>query len=88
MRARRPAAVFLFVALIATLTSAVELSTPNPASAQTGFEQITSYGSDVTIEADGAILVQETIAYDFGVVPRHGIFRVIPVRTEQSGKDG
>ncbi|MFI5054353.1 MAG: DUF2207 domain-containing protein, partial [Acidimicrobiia bacterium] len=40
------------------------------------------------IEADGAILVQETIAYDFGVVPRHGIFRVIPVRTEQSGKDG
>ena len=51
-------------------------------------ERITNYRSEVTIEHDGTIEVHETIAYDFGVVPHHGIFRDVPVRTDQSGKDG
>ena len=51
-------------------------------------EQITNYRSEVTIEHDGTIEVHETIAYDFGVVPHHGIYRDVPVRTDQSGKDG
>jgi len=57
--------------------------------AYAGFsERIVDYRSDVTIEPDGTIEVHETIVYDFGVVPKHGIFRTIPVRTDQSGKDG
>ena len=57
--------------------------------ASAGFsERIVDYHTDVTIEPDGTIEVHETIVYDFGVVPKHGIFRTIPVRTEQSGKDG
>ena len=51
-------------------------------------ERITNYRSDVTIETDGTILVHETIDYDFGVVPHHGIYRDVPVRTSQSGKRG
>ena len=50
--------------------------------AYAGFsEHIADYHSDVTIEPDGTIEVHETIVYDFGVVPKHGIFRTIPVRT-------
>ena len=37
-------------------------------------ERITNYRSEVTIEHDGTIEVHETIAYDFGVVPHHGIY--------------
>ena len=51
-------------------------------------ERITDYRSEVTIEHDGTIEVHETIVYDFGVVPHHGIYRDVPVRTDQSGKDG
>ena len=57
--------------------------------AYAGFsEHIVDYHSDVTIEHDGTIEVHETIVYDFGVVPKHGIFRTIPVRTSVSRKDG
>jgi hypothetical protein len=35
---------------------------------------------DLTAHRDGTLAVVETIAYDFGVVPRHGIIRVIPDR--------
>jgi uncharacterized protein (TIGR04222 family) len=91
MRARRPGAVLLgtvpAILMFATAAMAVVASTA-PAGAQTGLEQIMSYRSDVTVEPDGMIQVEESVAYDFGVVPHHGIFRVIPVRTAQSGKDG
>ncbi len=59
-----------------------------PGAAQTGFEQITAYDSDVTIEPAGTLLVRETIDYDFASTPKHGILREIPVRTSDSGKDG
>jgi hypothetical protein len=94
MHARRPAAVPLLVALLSSASLATVLfasgafGTVVPAGAPTGTEQITSYRSDVTIEPSGTLLVQETIAYDFGVVPHHGIFRTIPVRTSESGKRG
>jgi hypothetical protein len=80
----RRAAAFLLVtvaALLASIVSAV------PAGAGFG-ERITDYRSDVTIETDGTIEVHETIDYDFGLVPHHGIYRDVPVRTEQSGKAG
>jgi uncharacterized protein (TIGR04222 family) len=83
MRVRRAAAL-LFATAVALLASIVAAG---PAAA--GFsERITNYRSEVTIERDGAIEVHETIAYDFGAVAHHGIYRDVPVRTDQSGKDG
>ncbi len=83
MRARRAAA------LVTVLLGAVAATTFAAGPAFAGFtERITNYRSEVTIERDGTIEVHETIDYDFGVVPHHGIYRDIPVRTDQSGKDG
>jgi hypothetical protein len=53
----------------------------HPAAAQTGGEHISSYDVDIRIQGSGALQVKETIHYDFGVVPHHGIFRDIPVRS-------
>ncbi len=84
MRTRRVVAVLLVSAGLAVVGGSIGAS---PAVA--GFtEQITSYHSDVTIDPNGTIVVHETIDYDFGVVPHHGIYRDIPVRTDQSGKSG
>src|SRR5512143_1229015 len=83
MRVRRAAAlaVVVLVACAAGLYGA--------APAQAGVtEHIVDYRTDVTIEHDGTIEVHETIVYDFGVVPKHGIYRIIPVRTATSPKDG
>jgi len=54
----------------------------SPASAQdtSGIEHIESFAFDATIEPDGDLLVVETIDYDFGAAPHHGIFRDIPTR--------
>jgi Predicted membrane protein (DUF2207) C-terminal domain/Predicted membrane protein (DUF2207) N-terminal domain len=83
MRARRAAALAVVV-LVVGVASALGAG---PAFA--GFnEHIADYRSDVTIETDGTIEVHETIVYDFGVVPKHGIYRTIPVRTSESPKDG
>jgi uncharacterized protein (TIGR04222 family) len=55
--------------------------------AQFGPEQIRNYDVDVTIEPTGLVRVRETIDYDFGVVPKHGIFRDVPVRFDYEPKD-
>jgi uncharacterized membrane protein YgcG len=83
MRAVRGAAL----AAVVLLTGAVSMLTAAPAHAG-GSERIIDYRTEVTIEHDGTIEVHETIVYDFGVVPKHGIFRTIPVRTSVSPKDG
>jgi hypothetical protein len=83
MRARRAAVL----AVVVLLACAVSVMAAGPAHA--GFdERILDYRSEVTIQPNGDLQVHETITYDFGVVPKHGIFRVIPVRTDQSGKSG
>jgi hypothetical protein len=56
------------------------------ASAQLGPEQIRNYDVDVTIEPTGIVRVHETIDYNFGVVPKHGIFRDVPVRFDYEPK--
>ncbi|MGQ0669307.1 MAG: DUF2207 domain-containing protein, partial [Actinomycetota bacterium] len=61
-------------------TAGVLLIASSPASAQVGGERIVRYDVDIRIEPSGSIVVLETIEYDFGVVPKHGIFRDIPVR--------
>lgn len=64
------------VAVAAGLALAIPAA---PARAQTP-ERILDYTVDVRIEAAGALLVAEQIAYDFGTQERHGIFRDLPVR--------
>ncbi|MCG6859928.1 MAG: DUF2207 domain-containing protein [Chromatiaceae bacterium] len=41
-------------------------------------EEIRDYQVDLTASAEGTLLVQERIDYDFGGVQRHGIYRDIP----------
>ena len=42
-----------------------------------GYDEITNYEVDITVQPDSTILVRETISYDFGY-PGHGITRYIP----------
>ena len=49
-------------------------------------ESIKRYDVDITIEPTGALLIRETIDYDFGLVPHHGIFRDIPTRIDYPPK--
>jgi uncharacterized protein (TIGR04222 family) len=85
MRTRRVASVLFVLGLVAGFTLVVTGAGPAAAGST---ERITDYRSEVTIERDGAIVVHETIDYDFGVVPHHGIYRDVPVRTRESGKSG
>lgn len=64
--------------------AAVLLSTP--ADAQAAGERIDSYEVSMTVQPDGALRIVETIAYDFGTAPRHGIFRDIPHRVRYDDK--
>ncbi len=60
-----------------------------PASAATfGAEEISSFDSDVTIEPSGTLRVHETIVYDFGTVPHHGIYRDLISRVDYPAKSG
>lgn len=50
------------------------------AAAQSSGERIVGYDVAVAIERDGALVIAETIAYDFGAAERHGILRDVTVR--------
>ena len=52
-----------------------------PAIAQDSGWRITSFAADVTVQQDGSLVVVEDIAVDFGTLDKHGIYRVIPVRS-------
>jgi Predicted membrane protein (DUF2207) len=41
---------------------------------------ITSFQSDINIASDSTLTVKEDIRVDFGNLPKHGIFRTIPLR--------
>ncbi|MEI8270846.1 MAG: DUF2207 domain-containing protein, partial [bacterium] len=43
-------------------------------------EKINSFDSQIKINADASIIVNETIKYDFADTEKHGIYRDIPVR--------
>jgi uncharacterized protein (TIGR04222 family) len=64
----------LFVAAVLQILLAV------PAWAQSAVEVIHEYTVEIQILPDGDLGVTETIDYDFGSEPRHGIFRTIPTR--------
>ena len=43
-------------------------------------ENILSFHSDIIINTDASVNIEENIVYDFGDVQRHGIFRTIPIK--------
>ena len=47
-------------------------------------EEITSYDADISIQKDGRFAVGENILYDFGALEKHGIFRNIPYKKQNS----
>lgn len=50
-------------------------------------EQIRNFDSKIIINKDGSINVEERIAYDFGFLSKHGIYRNIPyIKTNKEGK--
>ncbi|MCU1428211.1 MAG: hypothetical protein JWL83_2211, partial [Actinomycetia bacterium] len=51
-----------------------------------GAEQITRERVDLTIQRDGLLHVVETIDYDFGPVPHHGIIRDVPIQVHYDSK--
>ncbi len=69
------AAVALLVAGVGVLL----LVAAGPAGAD-DHESISTYDTRLQVQADGTLRVQESIRYDFGANPRHGIIRTIPVR--------
>src|SRR6476659_1410373 len=69
------------------LVFAVLFGGASRATAASGFtESIKRYDVDITIEPTGTLLIRETIDYDFGPVPHHGIFRDIPTRFDYTTK--
>ncbi len=73
---------------LAAVVGVLGLSAPavSETTTQFGPEQIRNYVVDVRIEPTGLVRVHETIDYDFGVVPKHGIFRDVPVRFDYPPK--
>jgi uncharacterized membrane protein YgcG len=89
VRAARTLVVGVLVAVAALALGAafrVPVASAGTRAQSLGIEQIQAYDSDVRIEANGSLLVSETIHYDFGVVPHHGIFRDIPDRFDYPNK--
>jgi uncharacterized protein (TIGR04222 family) len=72
--------------LVGMFAVALTLSAGPSAGAQGGSERIHNYDVDVLIEPSGTIRVHEVVDYDFGVVPKHGIFRDVPVRFDYAPK--
>ncbi len=53
-----------------------------------GHEHIRSFKSDIIVNKNGTINVKEEIIYDFGLLSKHGIYRVIPyIKTNDQGKN-
>ncbi|MGZ5343183.1 MAG: DUF2207 domain-containing protein [Actinomycetota bacterium] len=63
---------------VAAVTLGVLATFVLAAPAQAVFERIGRYDVAIVIEDDGSLTITETIAYDFGTTPRHGIIREIP----------
>ena len=76
--APRPRTLRLRALLVALLAGATLLVSARDAIA--AGERIQTYDIDATIEKSGAVLLRETIVYDFGSEQRHGIFRDVETR--------
>ncbi|MEX2100265.1 MAG: DUF2207 domain-containing protein [Acidimicrobiia bacterium] len=87
MRPRLRSALCLVGVLVALVLGAAPAHAERDAALQSFNEHISGYDVDITIEDDGTLLIHETIDYDFGVVPKHGIRRFIPDRFDYPKKE-
>jgi len=67
------------ILLLSASISGVLAFAPSVASAAAS-ESIPSYDVQITIQPNGDLSIVETIEYDFGTQPHHGIYRDIPTR--------
>lgn len=73
--------------IITTITALLVLITmPNIVFAQNTDWQIEQFHSEITINQDTSIHIEETIEVDFGALQRRGIFRTIPYLYSHNGK--
>ena len=73
-------------ALLVTVIAMLPVAGAHAASAQVFGPQIRRYDVVINIDRDGTLHIRESIGYDFDNVPRHGIFRDLPVRETFDGK--
>ena len=83
MRRRRLISLFLLLAVVISTAGALVFAPARHARAAAS-EHISDYNVALTAQADGDLLVKETIAYDFGSNSRHGIYRYIPTTVSWS----
>ncbi|HUG63560.1 MAG TPA: DUF2207 domain-containing protein, partial [Methylomirabilota bacterium] len=69
----------LALATLVALAAALSPITAAPASADLGGFVIRDYHTELTVESDAGLLVEETIIVEFSE-RRHGIYRTIPIR--------
>lgn len=81
VRAFKKLGIYFFLALAIALCVQIQSAR--------AYEQIDSFDTIIKLNSDASFDVTEKIQYDFGVDPRHGIVRTIPIfyRSEQ-GKTG
>jgi uncharacterized membrane protein len=67
-------------AAVVALAVAVVLAPPGAGAQAEASERIERYSVEMAVQEDGTLAVTETIDYQFGAEPHHGIYRDIPVR--------
>ena len=72
--------------IVASIVVVLPLVPAIPASAQSAGEQIRAYRVVITIKPDGTLRIQESITYDFGTEPHHGILRDLVERERFDSK--
>ncbi len=70
--------------LLGILISVVGLLLPTAVFAQTDFDHVRLFTSDITLNQDASIDVKETVDYHFSTY-RHGIYREIPTNYKTAG---
>ncbi len=89
MLRRALCAALLVVPVLAALGATAHAQTdPTLPPIPDGIEQITGYHVDLTVEPAGTLLVHERIEYQFGVIPKHGIYRDITDRVDYPARAG
>lgn len=81
-----PARLSRLVRFMAVIIVAGGLLLPVGTRAQVPVERIVSFDSQITLSRDNVVSFHESIDYDFGLTPRHGIYRYVP--TEYGDRDG
>jgi uncharacterized membrane protein YgcG len=73
-------------AVVAATLAGLAVLGARPAAAQSAGEHIDRFGVLIEVSPDGTLHIHESITYDFGVVPRHGIERDLVRREHYDGR--